>query len=64
MACDYSLTCILDACIMNGKSYTQGQQWDDGCKQICVCDDGATGHYTCRSRSALILRELDGGGHF
>ena len=46
---------VTDVCIMNGKSYTQGQQWYDGCRQICVCDDGVTGHYTCNQRYVLFL---------
>ncbi|XP_060570089.1 uncharacterized protein LOC132728460 isoform X2 [Ruditapes philippinarum] len=41
-----------NVCIMSGKAYTQGQTWYDGCKQICVCDDGMTGHYTCNQRCA------------
>ena len=36
--------------MMNGRSYTQGQQWYDGCNQICVCEDGTTGFYRCRQR--------------
>ena len=50
--CFRCLPCYIvsDVCIMNGKSYTQGQQWYDGCRQICVCDDGVTGHYTCNQR--------------
>ncbi|KAJ8302983.1 hypothetical protein KUTeg_019379 [Tegillarca granosa] len=39
-----------NVCIMNGKSYTQGQRWNDGCSRICVCDDGVTGHYSCSDR--------------
>ena len=49
-AVHYNFIFHLDVCIMNGKSYTQGQQWYDDCKQICVCDDGVTGHYTCNQR--------------
>lgn len=41
---------ITDICVMNGKAYTQGQTWYDGCDQVCVCDDGSTGHYTCNQR--------------
>ena len=38
-------------CVMNGKYYTPGQTWDDGCDKKCVCEDGTTGpHYTCLDR--------------
>ena len=39
-----------DVCIMNGKQYTQGQSWYDGCQQKCVCEDGRTGYYRCSQR--------------
>ena len=36
---------------MNGKYYTPGQTWDDGCDKKCVCEDGVTGpQYTCLDR--------------
>ncbi|KAK7505814.1 hypothetical protein BaRGS_00003085, partial [Batillaria attramentaria] len=44
-----------DVCQMNGKTYTQGQQWYDGCQQICVCEDGKTGFYNCRERCPTYL---------
>ncbi|XP_060081054.1 uncharacterized protein LOC132560404 [Ylistrum balloti] len=39
-----------EGCVMNGKLYTQGQTFYDGCQQICVCQDGKTGHVSCRER--------------
>ncbi|KAK7115067.1 hypothetical protein V1264_001009 [Littorina saxatilis] len=41
---------VATGCVMNGRTYTQGQQWYDDCKQICVCEDGTTGFYRCRQR--------------
>lgn len=41
----------LDICIMNGKTYSQGQTWYDGCARVCVCEDGRTGYYRCSQRS-------------
>ena len=35
---------------MKGVQYTEGQQWNDGCDKLCVCDDASTGHYTCSER--------------
>lgn len=40
---------------MSGKAYTQGQKWDDGCDRLCVCDDGKTGHYSCKQRSVWTV---------
>ncbi|XP_078338507.1 uncharacterized protein LOC111134355 isoform X1 [Crassostrea virginica] len=37
-------------CIMNGKTYSQGQTWYDGCARVCVCEDGRTGYYRCSQR--------------
>ncbi|XP_052816208.1 uncharacterized protein LOC128242861 isoform X2 [Mya arenaria] len=39
-----------EGCVMSGNTYTQGQKWYSGCDQICVCDDGKTGVYTCNQR--------------
>ncbi|XP_041376878.1 uncharacterized protein LOC121389349 [Gigantopelta aegis] len=39
-------------CVYKGSFYRQGQQWNDGCSQECVCDDTSTGHYTCKQRCA------------
>lgn len=41
---------LVDVCVYNGKIYTQGQQWDDGCTYHCVCLDSTTGHYQCTER--------------
>ena len=35
---------------MDGKTYTTGQKWYQGCEKICVCDDGKTGAITCNQR--------------
>ena len=35
---------------MNGRQYTQGQTWYDGCQKKCVCEDGKTGFYRCSDR--------------
>ena len=41
---------------MNGKYYTPGQTWDDGCDKKCICEDGVSGpQYTCVDRY-LTLR--------
>ena len=46
-----SCVCIVaDVCMYMGKSYTQGQQWDDGCSKVCVCEDAKTGFYRCSDR--------------
>ncbi|XP_053376973.1 uncharacterized protein LOC123528762 [Mercenaria mercenaria] len=37
-------------CIYKGKTYTQGQQWYDGCDYICTCEDSVKGVYTCNDR--------------
>ncbi|VDI12322.1 Hypothetical predicted protein [Mytilus galloprovincialis] len=39
-----------NVCIRNGKAYTQGQKWFEGCDIICVCEDDKTGHYSCTDR--------------
>ncbi|XP_067652673.1 mucin-2-like [Haliotis asinina] len=39
-----------DVCVFQGKAYTQGQQWYEGCDRVCVCDDAHTGLYSCNVR--------------
>ncbi|XP_076470008.1 uncharacterized protein LOC143300296 [Babylonia areolata] len=41
-----------DVCTYNGKTYTQGQRWDDGCTKVCVCENANTGFYRCSDRCA------------
>ncbi|XP_060063144.1 kielin/chordin-like protein [Ylistrum balloti] len=41
-----------ETCVFNGKSYTQGQQWYDGCDRTCVCEDAHMGYYRCDDRCA------------
>lgn len=46
-----------DMCVYtNGMTYSQGQQWQDGCAYTCVCVDAATNDYKCDFRSVIILR--------
>jgi len=33
-----------------GKVYTTGEVWDDGCTYTCVCIDGMTGNYRCTEK--------------
>ncbi|XP_076111939.1 uncharacterized protein LOC143080127 isoform X2 [Mytilus galloprovincialis] len=37
-------------CVYNGVQYKTGQQWQDGCKYNCVCENGMTGFYSCKER--------------
>ncbi|KAK3581064.1 hypothetical protein CHS0354_033850 [Potamilus streckersoni] len=39
-----------NACVYNGKMYSQGQTWEDGCKYTCVCEDSSTGLYRCTEK--------------
>ena len=41
---------FLDVCVYKGSSFTQGQQWYDGCDLVCVCEAGSTGFYRCSNR--------------
>ena len=46
-------TCIIystEVCVYNGKSYTQGQRWQDGCQYDCVCVDAMSGNFKCTDR--------------
>ncbi|KAK7491400.1 hypothetical protein BaRGS_00017378, partial [Batillaria attramentaria] len=36
-------------CEYQGKQYYQGQTWEDGCNQKCVCNNATRGAYTCQS---------------
>ena len=38
---------ILGVCIYNGKQYSQGQKWQDGCNYNCECVDANAGTYQC-----------------
>ena len=56
-----TLTCIIimfdcdaDACVYNGRSYGQGQQWQDGCQYNCQCLNATTGYYKCTERSVTL----------
>ena len=48
------LICTTDGCLYNGNLYIQDQQWDDGCKLSCVCEDAAAGRYKCRAKYVHI----------
>ena len=39
-----------DACVYKNVAYRQGENWEDGCDYVCVCDNEATGDYTCTSK--------------
>ena len=43
----------------NGIQYKTGQQWQDGCKYNCICEDGHTGFYSCKERS--VSTSIKGG---
>ena len=43
----------------NGIQYKTGQQWQDGCKYNCICEDGHTGYYSCKERS--VSTSIKGG---
>ncbi|XP_046570033.1 uncharacterized protein LOC124278355 [Haliotis rubra] len=45
---------LKDVCVYNGRSYTQGQEWYDGCDKKCVCEDGTTGFVRCTDRCAYF----------
>ncbi|XP_046585152.1 uncharacterized protein LOC124292144 [Haliotis rubra] len=40
------------ACIYKGRTYREGEQWQDGCQYNCVCEDEVTGKYKCTERCA------------
>ena len=42
--------CSIEVCVYNGKSYAQGQRWQDGCQYDCECLDAMTGQYRCTDR--------------
>ncbi|XP_060567789.1 mucin-2-like isoform X2 [Ruditapes philippinarum] len=43
-----------NVCVYQGRMYTQGQKWQDGCKYDCICTDGMTGKYECTERCAAF----------
>ncbi|XP_053402495.1 cysteine-rich motor neuron 1 protein-like [Mercenaria mercenaria] len=40
---------IANTCYSGGKYYHEGEQWKDGCKYKCTCQDGKTGRWDCQS---------------
>lgn len=40
----------LPVCVYNGKSYHQGEKWQDGCQYNCECVDSMSGQYKCTER--------------
>lgn len=48
----YSCICFYTTavCVYKGLSYTQGQQWYDGCDYTCTCEDAMQGVYRCSKR--------------
>ncbi|WAR12949.1 SAS-like protein [Mya arenaria] len=49
------LTGFFGRCYYNGKSYTQGQTWDDGCSYECTCDDASAGRYSCYNKCPIYF---------
>ena len=49
---------VSDVCVMDGKQYTQGQKWYQGCQKICICNDGKTGAYTCTERFVVFVTQF------
>ncbi|XP_076111945.1 uncharacterized protein LOC143080130 isoform X2 [Mytilus galloprovincialis] len=41
-----------EVCIYNGRQYTQGQKWQDGCKYTCECVNAKIGMHKCIQRCA------------
>ncbi|GFR69731.1 collagen alpha-4(VI) chain [Elysia marginata] len=39
-----------DVCVYQGKTYNQGEKWQDGCTYTCVCMDAVAGRYMCTDR--------------
>ncbi|XP_071091876.1 uncharacterized protein [Haliotis cracherodii] len=39
-------------CMYHGRTYTQGQTWDDGCTYTCECLDDHSGKYKCNEKCA------------
>jgi hypothetical protein len=46
----YTPTGTRNVCVYNGKMYTQGQTWDDGCSYTCECLDATKGLYKCTDK--------------
>lgn len=46
---------ISDVCVYNGKQYSQGQVWYDGCNYKCTCDDAYGGIYRCVNRCVFVF---------
>ncbi|CAG2246047.1 unnamed protein product [Mytilus edulis] len=40
---------LCNKCIFNGKNFSQGDKWLDGCDTECVCEDARYGYYRCIS---------------
>ncbi|CAC5385625.1 unnamed protein product [Mytilus coruscus] len=47
-------------CVYGGKQYSQGQQWYDGCKYRCTCDNALLGFYRCTNRCPEYQNVPDG----
>ena len=42
-------------CVYNGVPYRQGQEWTEGCKQKCRCDDASNDVYNCFDRYFIFF---------
>ncbi|PVD21494.1 hypothetical protein C0Q70_19668 [Pomacea canaliculata] len=46
-------TSYFNKCFYNGKSYSQGAQWSDGCAYDCECVDASVGLYRCYNKCPM-----------
>ncbi|XP_013383816.1 mucin-19 [Lingula anatina] len=42
-----SITGTRNGCYYNGRIYSQGENWNDGCDYQCTCEDAIRGFYRC-----------------
>lgn len=40
---------VIEKCMYNGTTFSQGDKWLDGCDTECVCEDAIYGYYRCIS---------------
>lgn len=49
---------ISGVCVYNGRQYSQGQVWYDGCSYKCTCDDAYGGIYRCVNRCVFDIKAI------